>query len=102
MSEGFANCFCGQPRVKPPLNPSAGQTRGLAGAGACWAKLAGAMHVAAASTAAVKDAFEFTIVSSPRNSEQISTHHKTSGQRRVVRSRSDQHLVIAVREVPLL
>jgi hypothetical protein len=34
MSEGLANCFCGQPWLKPPLNPSAGH--GL-GAGACCA-----------------------------------------------------------------
>src|SRR5579864_7181104 len=33
MSEGFANCFCGQPCVNPPLNPSGGQ--GLDGGGCC-------------------------------------------------------------------
>src|SRR5579864_2182847 len=30
MSHGFANCFCGQPVVNPPVNPSGGQ--GLDGA----------------------------------------------------------------------
>src|SRR5260370_13675688 len=25
MSDGLANCFCGQPRLNPPLNPSEGQ-----------------------------------------------------------------------------
>ncbi len=25
MSDGLANCFCGQPRLNPPLNPSGGQ-----------------------------------------------------------------------------
>src|SRR4051794_22552111 len=34
MSEGLANCFCGQPWLNPPLNPSAGQD---CGAGDCCA-----------------------------------------------------------------
>src|SRR5208282_3913466 len=35
MSDEFANCFCGQPRLNPPVNPSGGQ--GL-GDGACCAE----------------------------------------------------------------
>src|SRR5947209_11530140 len=34
MSDGFANCRCGQPLVKPPVNPSGGQ--GFE-EGVCWA-----------------------------------------------------------------
>src|SRR5262249_40772729 len=67
MSEGFANCFCGQPRVNPPLNPSAGQSRGWARAGVCGAKLVVLTRVAAASTAAVKHAFDFMIVCPPNS-----------------------------------
>ena len=33
MSDGLANCFCGQPRLNPPLNPSGGQ--GLGEAACC-------------------------------------------------------------------
>jgi hypothetical protein len=36
MSDGLANCFCGQPRLNPPLNPSAGQ--GFAGWVCCAAR----------------------------------------------------------------
>src|ERR1700761_5399642 len=35
ISAGLANCFCGQPLVNPPLNPSTGH-----GPGACCAKSA--------------------------------------------------------------
>src|SRR6185312_5782534 len=36
MSDGFANCFCGQPWLNPPLNPSGGQ--GFADWGCCAQK----------------------------------------------------------------
>src|SRR5215471_6925031 len=72
MSEGFANCFCGQPRVNPPLNPSAGQSGGCPGAAVCWAKLVVLTpvvlaKVVATSTAAAKDAFTFMIVCPPND-----------------------------------
>src|ERR1017187_4802358 len=65
MSAGLVNCFCGQPRVKPPLNPSAGQFAGFAGTAAGCAKLMGSPNTAAASAAAIPNAFSFMIACSP-------------------------------------
>src|ERR1022692_1931191 len=65
MSAGLANCFCGQPPVKPPLNPSAGQFAGFAGTAARCAKLTGSLNTVAANAAAIPNAFSFMITCSP-------------------------------------
>src|ERR1700691_366246 len=68
MSAGLANCFCGQPREKPPLNPSAGQFAAFAGAVACCAKSTGPVNIAAANAAQIPNAFSCIVVCSPDRS----------------------------------
>src|SRR5271165_6188459 len=65
MSPGLANCFCGQPRLKPPVNPSAGQFAGFAGAAGGWAKPTEPVHTTAANAAPIPNAFSFIIGCSP-------------------------------------
>jgi len=67
MSAGLANCFCGQPVLKPPLNPSGGQLAGFAGAAARCAKTIEAARSEAANAAAVAEAFKFMIGYRKRN-----------------------------------
>src|SRR5580658_2136263 len=61
MSAGLANCFCGQPRLKPPLNPSAGQFSGFAVAAAFCAKPTEPVNTTAAKAAPIPNGFGFMI-----------------------------------------
>src|SRR6266568_1813625 len=65
MSAGLANCRCGQPRLKPPLNPSAGQFAGFAVAAAFCAKPTEPVNTTAANAAPIPNAFSFMIGCSP-------------------------------------
>src|ERR1039457_913813 len=65
MSAGFANCLSGQPRVKPPCNPSAGQSAGFAGADWRCAKATVPVHTRPANAAAIPTAFRFIIQCPP-------------------------------------
>src|SRR5450432_3506635 len=65
MSAGLANCLCGQPWLKPPLNPSAGQFAGFAVASACCAKPTEPVDTTAANAALIPNAFSFIIGCSP-------------------------------------
>src|SRR6266853_529087 len=58
MSDGLANCFCGQPRLNPPLNPAEGQ--GFVGA--CCANRSPPSNTAPMHKATLND---FTIVETP-------------------------------------
>ena len=60
MSAGLANCFCGHPRLKPPLNPSAGQFAGLAAVAFC-AKPTKLVNTMAVNAAPIPNAFSFII-----------------------------------------
>src|SRR5580658_8461810 len=65
MSDGLANCFCGQPRLKPPLNPSAGQAADFAGAAPCCAKSTGSVNNIAVNAAPIPNAASFIVIYSP-------------------------------------
>src|SRR5579863_1614532 len=59
MSAGLANCFCGQPWLNPPLNPSGGQ--GFAGDAAFCAIPNEPVNTRAAIAAPIPNAFGFMI-----------------------------------------
>src|SRR5579871_1444401 len=65
MSEALANCFCGQPRLKFPLNPSGGQVADPRAGAAFCAKFTEPVNTRAANAPVTPNAFSFIVGSSP-------------------------------------